>query len=76
MTFHSCPFCYIKKASFNCSVNQSITDVTDVILFFFHFSLGGNCMTTMIATCSLEKKNLDVSILKTDITILRLSSLL
>jgi len=23
-------------------------------------SLGGNCMTTMIATCSLEKKNLDV----------------
>ncbi|KAJ7369834.1 Kinesin- protein 6 [Desmophyllum pertusum] len=25
-------------------------------------SLGGNCMTTMIATCSLEKKNLDESI--------------
>ena len=24
-------------------------------------SLGGNCMTTMIATCSVEKKNLDVS---------------
>ena len=23
-------------------------------------SLGGNCMTTMIATCSVEKKNLDV----------------
>lgn len=25
-------------------------------------SLGGNCMTTMIATCSLEKKNIDESI--------------
>ncbi|KAK6182753.1 hypothetical protein SNE40_010365 [Patella caerulea] len=25
-------------------------------------SLGGNCMTTMIATCSVEKKNLDESI--------------
>ena len=24
-------------------------------------SLGGNCMTTMIATCSIEKKNLDVT---------------
>lgn len=24
-------------------------------------SLGGNCMTTMIATCSVEKKNIDVS---------------
>lgn len=24
-------------------------------------SLGGNCMTTMIATCSLEKSNIDVS---------------
>lgn len=24
-------------------------------------SLGGNCMTTMIATCSVEKKNVDVS---------------
>lgn len=23
-------------------------------------SLGGNCMTTMIATCSAEKRNLDV----------------
>ncbi len=23
-------------------------------------SLGGNCMTTMIAACSVEKKNLDV----------------
>ncbi len=23
-------------------------------------SLGGNCMTTMIATCSVDKKNLDV----------------
>jgi kinesin family protein 6/9 len=27
-------------------------------------SLGGNCMTTMIATCSVEKKNLDVRIKK------------
>ena len=26
----------------------------------FVCSLGGNCMTTMIATCSLEKKNIDV----------------
>ncbi len=25
-------------------------------------SLGGNCMTSMIATCSVEKKNIDVSI--------------
>ena len=25
-------------------------------------SLGGNCMTTMIATCSVEKKNIDESI--------------
>ena len=25
------------------------------------FSLGGNCMTTMIATCSVEKRNIDVS---------------
>ena len=25
-------------------------------------SLGGNCMTTMIATCAIERKNLDVSI--------------
>ncbi|PVD26554.1 hypothetical protein C0Q70_14231 [Pomacea canaliculata] len=25
-------------------------------------SLGGNCMTTMIATCSMEKKNMDESI--------------
>ena len=24
-------------------------------------SLGGNCMTTMIATCAIEKRNLDVS---------------
>lgn len=24
-------------------------------------SLGGNCMTTMIATCSVEKNNVDVS---------------
>ena len=24
-------------------------------------SLGGNCMTSMIATCSVEKKNIDVS---------------
>ena len=24
-------------------------------------SLGGNCMTTMIATCSVEKANIDVS---------------
>ena len=24
-------------------------------------SLGGNCMTTMIATCSMEKRNMDVS---------------
>ena len=24
-------------------------------------SLGGNCMTTMIATCSIEKSNVDVS---------------
>lgn len=24
-------------------------------------SLGGNCMTTMIATCSIEKQNIDVS---------------
>lgn len=24
-------------------------------------SLGGNCMTTMIATCSIEKSNIDVS---------------
>lgn len=24
-------------------------------------SLGGNCMTTMIATCSSEKRNLDVT---------------
>ena len=23
-------------------------------------SLGGNCMTTMIATCSMEKRNMDV----------------
>lgn len=26
-------------------------------------SLGGNCMTSMIATCSVEKKNIDVSII-------------
>ena len=26
-------------------------------------SLGGNCMTTMIATCSVEKKNIDVIII-------------
>ena len=25
-------------------------------------SLGGNCMTTMIATCAIDKRNLDVSI--------------
>lgn len=25
-------------------------------------SLGGNCMTSMIATCSIEKKNIDVSL--------------
>ena len=25
-------------------------------------SLGGNCMTTMIATCSMEKRNMDVSV--------------
>ena len=25
-------------------------------------SLGGNCMTTMIATCAIEKKNIDVSL--------------
>ena len=31
------------------------------LIFLLHFSLWGNCMTTMIATCSLEKKNLDVS---------------
>ena len=24
-------------------------------------SLGGNCMTTMIATCAIDKRNLDVS---------------
>ena len=30
-------------------------------------SLGGNCMTTMIATCSVEKKNLDVINKKPDI---------
>ena len=24
-------------------------------------SLGGNCMTTMIATCSMEKRSMDVS---------------
>ena len=27
-------------------------------------SLGGNCLTTMVATVSLEKKNIDVSYLK------------
>ena len=27
-------------------------------------SLGGNCMTTMIATCAIDKRNLDVSINK------------
>ena len=27
-------------------------------------SLGGNCMTTMIATCAIDKRNLDVSILQ------------
>ena len=26
-------------------------------------SLGGNCMTTMIATCSIERTNIDVSLL-------------
>jgi kinesin family protein 6/9 len=26
-------------------------------------SLGGNCLTTMIATCSVDKKNIDVSIM-------------
>ena len=31
------------------------------VIFPFPFSLGGNCMTSMIATCSLDKKNLDVS---------------
>ena len=25
-------------------------------------SLGGNCMTTMIATCSIERTNIDVSL--------------
>lgn len=28
-------------------------------------SLGGNCMTSMIATCSVEKANIDVSFLGT-----------
>ena len=34
-----------------------------VLMFicYFHCSLGGNCMTSMIATCSLDRKNLDVS---------------
>lgn len=41
--------------------------ITFYFNLFFCFvvicSLGGNCMTTMIATCSVEKKNLDVSYL-------------
>lgn len=32
-------------------------------------SLGGNCMTSMIATCSIEQENLQVSLSKTNITI-------
>ena len=27
-------------------------------------SLGGNCMTTMIATCSIDKRNIEVRILR------------
>lgn len=29
-------------------------------MFVSIYSLGGNCMTTMIATCAVEKKNIDV----------------
>ena len=34
-------------------------------------SLGGNCMTTMIATCSAERKNMDVIISYIKIALLK-----
>ena len=33
-----------------------------IIIIIFTFSLGGNCMTTMIATLSVEKRNIEVHI--------------
>ena len=43
------------------SLNASIYIFMGHVLFIHFLSLGGNCMTTMIATCSVEKKNIEVS---------------
>ena len=50
---------------------------SNLVLMFiccFHCSLGGNCMTSMIATCSLDRKNLDVSCIIIIVTVKYLSS--
>ena len=40
-----------------------LTELLLLLMFFvFFYSLGGNCKTTMIATCAVDKKNIDVCI--------------
>ena len=39
---------------------KCVVKIADLVCVLSTCSLGGNCMTTMIATCSVEKKYMDV----------------